>query len=78
MTTCTFALAQTPPDPNNVAVYLDGNLMRKDDPNGWSFGATSQTVVLTGTMCDAITAGTATQVQVLFGCPGSLPPPTLY
>lgn len=78
VTTCTFALAQTPPDPNNVAVYLDGNLMPKDDPNGWSFAANSQTAVLTGTSCDAITAGTATQVQVLFGCPGSLPPPTLY
>jgi hypothetical protein len=79
VTTCTFALAQTPPDPNNIAVYLDGNLLTKDDPNGWSFGGNSQTVVIGGTSCDAITAGTATKVQVLFGCPGGPPPPpTLY
>jgi hypothetical protein len=76
VTTCTFALAQTPPDPTNIAVYLDGNLLTKDDPNGWSFGGNSQTVVIGGTSCDAITAGTATKVQVLFGCAGGPPPPT--
>jgi hypothetical protein len=61
-----------------MAVYLDGNRIVKNDPNGWTFGTNSQTVVLTGTSCDAITAGAATRVQVLFGCPGSPPPPTLY
>jgi hypothetical protein len=78
VSTCTFALAQPPPDSNNMAVYLDGNRIVKNDPNGWTFGTNSQTVVLTGTSCDAITAGAATRVQVLFGCPGSPPPPTLY
>jgi hypothetical protein len=78
VTTCTFMLAQAPPDPNSVGVYLDGNLLPQNDPSGWSFGASSQTIVLAGTSCDAITAGTATQVRVLFGCPGVPPPPTLY
>jgi Mg-chelatase subunit ChlD len=78
VSTCTFVLAQMPPLPNSMAVYLDRNLVAKDDANGWSFGGNTQTIVLTGTSCDAITAGTATQVQVLFGCPGVQPPPVLY
>jgi hypothetical protein len=77
VTTCTFTLAQASPDPGNIAVYMDGNLLKKDDPNGWSFGGSTQTVVINGTSCDAITAGTATKVQVLFGCPGQAAPPVL-
>jgi hypothetical protein len=78
VTTCTFALTQTPPDPGNIAVYLNGSLLPQDPGNGWSFGANSQTVVINGSSCDAITQGTATKVQVLFGCPGQTPPQTLY
>ncbi|HEX7506979.1 MAG TPA: vWA domain-containing protein [Polyangia bacterium] len=74
VTTCTFVMAQTPPDPNNIAVYLDTNLLAKDPTNGWSLSGT-QTVVLNGTACNAITAGTATRVRVLFGCLGGPPPP---
>ncbi len=74
---CTFALAQTPPDPNNVAVYLDNNLVGQDSANGWSFGANATTIVLNGSTCDKITSGAAKTVRVLFGCPGQAPPPTL-
>ena len=76
VTTCTFVMAQTPPDPNNIAVYLDKNLVAKDPTNGWTLGGNSQTVVLNGTTCDKITSGQAHTVQVLFGCAGSPPPPT--
>jgi hypothetical protein len=71
---CTFAMSQTPPDPDNVAVYLNGNLAKKDDPDGWSFGSNSQTVVLNGIACDQITSGASSNVQVLFGCPNQVPP----
>jgi hypothetical protein len=74
---CTFALAKTPPDPNNVAVYLDTNLVGQDSANGWSFGANSTTIVLNGSTCDKVTSGAAKTVRVLFGCPGEAPPPTL-
>lgn len=74
VTTCTFTLTQAAPDLNNIAVYLDKNLVQKDSANGWSFGANTQTIVLNGTTCDQITSGAATQVQVLFGCPGTSPP----
>jgi hypothetical protein len=73
LTTCTFTLPTPPPDPNNVAVYLDKMLVTKDPANGWSFGATTQTIVLNGSSCAKVTNGYATTVQVLFGCGG--PPP---
>jgi hypothetical protein len=74
---CTFALAQTPPDTNNVAVYLDTNLVSQDSANGWSFGANSKTIILNGSTCDKVSSGAAKTVRVLFGCPGEQPPPTL-
>jgi hypothetical protein len=74
VTTCTFNLTQAPPDVNNIAVYLDKSLVTKDGANGWSLGANSLTIVLNGSTCEKITSGAATQVQVLFGCPGTSPP----
>jgi uncharacterized protein YegL len=74
VTTCTFNLSSTPPDVNNIAVYLDKNLVAKDGANGWTLGANSLTIVLNGSTCDKITSGSASQVQVLFGCPGTSPP----
>jgi hypothetical protein len=75
--TCNFTLSKTPPDPSNVAVYLDKNLVPKDAANGWSFGANSQSVVLNGSTCDKVMSSASSTVQVLFGCPGSLPPPNI-
>jgi len=70
--TCTFSLNQTPSgDSSNIAVYLDKNLVPKDPSNGWSFGASSQIIVLNGTTCDKITSEATSTVQVLFGCPGT-------
>ncbi len=77
VSSCNFEMSQSPPDPNNVAVYLDGALVSKDSTNGWSFGSSSQTVILNGTPCNQITSGASTKVQVLFGCPGQPPPQVL-
>lgn len=54
---------------------MDKNLVAKDSANGRSLGANLLTIVLNGNTCDKVTSGAATQVQVLFGCPGSSPPP---
>ncbi len=76
VTTCTFTSPTSPPDVNNVAVYLDKNLVQKDNANGWSFGANDKTIVLNGSSCAKITSGAASNVQILYGCPGDkLPPP---
>ena len=75
VTTCTFTSPTAPPDVNNVAVYMDKTLVQKDSANGWSFGANNQTFVLNGSSCDKITSGAASNVQILFGCPGDITPP---
>jgi hypothetical protein len=72
--TCSFTSTQSPPDPNNIAVYLDKNLVPKDASNGWTFGSSQQTINLTGSYCSQITSGGSHQVEVLFGCAGTSPP----
>lgn len=57
-----FLLSNPPPDANNIGIYLDKNLIPKDDVNGWSFGANVQTIVLNGGVCDKATSGTASTV----------------
>lgn len=75
---CTFTMDKDAPDPNNVAVYLDTNLIAKDAANGWSWAPNSTTtVVLNGKACNDLTSGAAKTVHVLFGCPGQDPPPVL-
>jgi hypothetical protein len=74
---CTFTLTTTPPDINNIGVYLDKNLVQQDPDNGWSFGGGNQSIVLNGDTCKKVTSGQATSVEILFGCPGEPPPPTI-
>jgi len=62
---CSFTLTTAPEGTNNIAVYLDGNIAPSTD---WTYTASSQTVTLTGSSCDAIKNGTSKTVQVYFGC----------
>jgi hypothetical protein len=77
VSSCTFTLPQIPADPGNIAVYLDGSLVPSDPVNGWSFGTTPQTIMLNGAACTRISSGSASRIQVLFGCPGEAPPPQI-
>ena len=70
---CTFALDAVPPDPDGVGVYLDKNLLPRDASNGWTFGATSQTILLHGTACDQALSAPPDAVEVLFACDPRLP-----
>ena len=70
---CTFNASKAPPDTSNVAVYVNKQLIDQSTTQGWTFGATTQEIVLKGTYCDDITAGNDTKVQILFGCPGAPP-----
>jgi len=72
--TCTFAIAATPPDPNQVAVYLGKNMVPQDASNGWSFGASPQIILLHGGFCDRALSELSDTVQVLFSCGEPLPP----
>ena len=73
--TCVFTSAAPPPDPDNIAVYLNKQLVAKDDSNGWSFGAGTETITLNGPPCDEVMTNAGASVQILFGCPGGPPPP---
>ncbi len=72
---CTFTSKEPPPDPENVAVYVNKQLIAKDANEGWEYGATKQDIELHGSYCDNIMAGQETSVQILFGCPGAPPFP---
>jgi len=72
--TCTFEATQTPPDVNQVWVYVDKNLVGQNPATGWTFGTLSSEIVLTGSYCDAMLAGLSSKVEILFGCPGTVPP----
>ena len=45
----------------------------KNASNGWAFGADNSTIVLHGSVCDAVMAGTSKLVEIVFGCPGIAP-----
>lgn len=66
---CVYKMNSVPPDPDNLGVYLDKQLVPKGTPDGWTL-AGSDSVVFGGVTCERIKAGRFTQVQVLFGCPG--------
>jgi hypothetical protein len=77
VSSCSFTFtAPAGSDVSNIAVYVDGKLVAKDAANGWSVGATAQTVQLNGSTCELVKSSAA-QVQVYFGCAGSPPPPLL-
>ena len=71
---CTFALPSAPPDAGNVAVYVDKQKVPNDPANGWTYGATTSSIVLTGSYCDQLKVAETTTVRVFFGCSGPPPP----
>jgi hypothetical protein len=74
---CTFAIPNVPPDPDNVAVYLNKQLVPRASTDGWQYGPTTATLVFTGSYCDLILASPSPpSVQLLCGC-SSLPSPCI-
>ena len=70
---CTYDTDKEPEDPDNVAVYINKQLIEKDAPDGWKYGASTREIEITGSYCQDILDGKDTQVQILFGCAG-MPP----
>jgi hypothetical protein len=67
---CNFTLNATPPDEDNIGVYVNGSRVDKDSNNGWTFGSSTQEIVLTGDYCAQMSSANEADVQILFGCPG--------
>jgi hypothetical protein len=70
ITSCTFQLASVPPVPDNILVKGDGQVIPKDNTNGWSYGPGMMSVVLNGTFCDMVKSKAITNVETIFGCAG--------
>ena len=74
--TCTFKANTTPPDKDLVYVYVDKQLVTKSTSNGWVFDTsdpTYSTITLTGSTCANMMSGVTSQVQIVFGCPNTVP-----
>jgi hypothetical protein len=65
---CSFSLTDKPTDATNAAVYVNKELVQKDDPDGWSYGPDGTTIELTGATCEKVKSERETAVQVLYGC----------
>jgi hypothetical protein len=74
---CEFVASTSPPDPANIAVYVDKVLVNQSASDGWSFGSSPASIVLGGSYCDRVLAGGSATVQLVFGCPGGSPFPAL-
>ncbi|HEY2899028.1 MAG TPA: vWA domain-containing protein [Polyangia bacterium] len=73
---CTFGLANPPPDPANVAVNASGMRIPRDPGhlNGWDYGTGQTSIQLYGSWCDDAKAGKLSDVQAIFGCPDVIIP----
>jgi len=65
---CVYTMSSTPPDPNNLGVYLDKQLVPESETDGWTLSSPNA-VTFHGPTCDRIKASAYQSVQVLFGCP---------
>jgi len=70
--TCDYRIEMPPPDPMDLFVYFDDDPagVPNDASDGWTFDAASGTLTFHGAACDAVRAGTVTDIDVVFGCPG--------
>jgi|GEM_PF-4427525 len=66
---CYFALQSTPSDSVNINVLVDGEPLKKDDPNGYSYDSVNGIVELLGQSCADFIEGKIQEVKFLAGCP---------
>ena len=75
VSSCVFDLSSAPPDPNNIAVKVDGMNAPRDATrgNGWEYIGTDYLQVgVYGSWCDGIKSATANSVNFVLGCPGEI------
>lgn len=73
---CTFPLNPPPPVPANVAVDVDGMRVNRDtnQTNGWDYSPGNTSITIHGPICDRLKAGTAKDVQIIYGCGSTVIP----
>jgi hypothetical protein len=66
---CEFKLEKAPAMAEKVIVKSSGTVIPKDATAGWGYGdATMTSIVLKGSYCDEVTAGTITNIEAVFPC----------
>src|SRR6185369_5972132 len=77
VSSCVFNLTSTPPDPDNIAVKINGQKAPRDatHTNGWDYlGTGYKQVEVFGQWCDQLKAADANKVNFILGCPGETIP----
>ena len=71
ITTCVFALDKLAPVPSDVTVKIDGATIPRDPSHaaGWDLTANATAVQLFGAACEQVKAGTALNLEIVYGCP---------
>jgi von Willebrand factor type A domain len=69
---CSYTLASTPPDPDNVTVTMGGTAVPRSTmhTDGWDYYPDSMTITFFGSYCDQIQSGAVADVSFVYGCPG--------
>lgn len=70
--TCDFALDGAPDDVSMLFIYFNDDPagISEDGTNGWTYDEMTMRLTFHGSSCDAITSGSVTDIDVVFGCPG--------
>ncbi len=73
---CSYELAELPPDPNDVTVTIDGDTVPRSpgQNDGWDYYPDEHTITFFGSYCDDIMNGDVAEVSFVFGCPGPVVP----
>jgi hypothetical protein len=63
-------LTDTPQSYNQVNVFLDGEVIPKDDDDGWMYDESTMpfTIILTGPTCTQVEEQGVENITVEFGC----------
>jgi hypothetical protein len=69
---CSYALDEAPPEPDNVTVTLNGVAVPRSPSHGdgWDYHPDAMTITFFGSYCDQITGGAIAEVSFVYGCPG--------
>jgi hypothetical protein len=70
--TCEFTLVDPPTEQGMTNVYLDGQVLTYNIPDGWIWKPPA-TVRLLGDACNRVQSGTVLNVQIVSGCPTEVP-----
>jgi hypothetical protein len=73
ITTCRLALENKPLDAKQIYVFIEGEQIPRDDPDGWRYEIDPPTIVLEGATCEQVETEGVEAVDIRYYCPGTEP-----